>query len=76
MPTASDEPAERHHVERLPERARADDRTRGSRAGSDVTTMSVLRQLPRKRRIISAVRPAAMRRLLDHASTAARTKSD
>ena len=44
-------------------------------SGIDVTTMSVLRQLPRKSRIISAVRPAAMAASLSTPSTAARTKT-
>ena len=60
------EPAQRHHVERLPERREADDRERIA-SGIEVATMSVLRQLPRKRRIISAVRHAAISAFAEHA---------
>ncbi len=42
-------------------------------SGIEVTTTSVLRQLPRKRRIMRAVRPAAMAASLTTPSTEART---
>jgi hypothetical protein len=45
-----------HQVERLPEARQAMSDTRID-SGIDVTTMSVLRQLPRKSRIMSAVSP-------------------
>jgi hypothetical protein len=45
-------------------------------SGIEVTTMSVLRQLPRKRRIINAVRPAATAASLSTPPIADRTKTD
>ena len=68
--------AERHDVERL---ARAHARTMIEtriESGIETTTMSVLRQLPRKRRSMSAVSPAAMAASFTTPSTAARTKTD
>ena len=61
------EPAERHQVDAS---RRAHERTISETridSGIETTTMSVLRQLPRKRRIMSAVSPAAMAAFLDHA---------
>ena len=45
-------------------------------SGMETATMSVLRQEPRKTRIISAVSPAAIAPSLMTPSTAARTKTD
>ena len=58
--------AERHDVDRLAERAEDDDRVRID-SGIETAMMTVLRQLPRNTRIISAVRHGGDHRLADHA---------
>ncbi len=75
IPTASDRPPSVIRFTVCPRAARHTHETRIDR-GIDVTTMSVLRQLPRNRRIISAVSPAAMSASFTTPPIAARTKTD
>jgi hypothetical protein len=72
IPTASDRPPRVMRFKLSPMHASTMIETR-IESGMDVITMSVLRQLPRKRRIMSAVRPAAMPASLTTPSTAPRT---
>ena len=51
--------AERHHVDGFAEQRRDDDEVR-IESGIEMQTMNVLRQLPRKSRIIRPVSAAAM----------------
>jgi len=59
MPTASARPAQRHGVQGFAEKVQHHQR-RQDRQRIEIITTSVERQEPRKIRIISAVRPAAM----------------
>ena len=75
MPTASDIPPSVMTLSVSPSQARTMIETRID-SGIETSTMSVLRQLPRKTRSMSAVSPAAMAASFTTPSTAARTKND
>ena len=72
MPTASDRPPRVMTLSVSPSQLRTMMETR-MESGMEMMTMRVLRQLPRKRRIMRAVRPAAMQASLTTPSTEART---
>jgi len=75
MPTASAIPPSVMTLSVCPRAARAMIETR-IESGIETTTMSVLRQLPRKRRSIAAVRPAATTASLMTPMIVARTNTD
>ena len=75
MPTASDSPPSVMTLSVLPSNPSTVMLVRIA-SGMLSTTMSVERQLPRKTRTMSAVRPAAMAASFTTPDTAARTNSD
>ena len=68
--------AERHHVERVAQQAQHRQIDERIDSGIETATMNVLRQLPRKRRIIVAVSNPAMMLSFTTPAIAAGTKSD